>query len=279
MIKDYAKFSATVAKGIKVGDTEVEIKLLLPLRVMQENFLFLSSNQGEKINVFMGDPQAAFDFGEEDGEIYREVTGRRVTTDASGVVVDIEQREDGDPNQVLLFDQEGEGGTSGEGSEAGGSNDADHTEGQPEEQQEGSENEHEHADQGQGESLEPEWLNGEGGGNGAEVEKGGSAAGENAGEENQGEGQNPEGTNAPEEVSKDALESFILTNRPVYDDIEIDGTPILFPELLQERLELNKTWKEIAQEKEVSPSVLSAKWGAYKKRVERKMMKGDGGAA
>lgn len=38
MIKDYAKFSATVAKGIKVGDTEVEIKLLLPLRVMQENF-------------------------------------------------------------------------------------------------------------------------------------------------------------------------------------------------------------------------------------------------
>lgn len=91
--------------------------------------------------------------------------------------------------------------------------------------------------------------------------RGGSAAGENVGEEKQGEGQNPEGTNAPEEVSKDALEAFILTNRPIYDDIEIDGTPILFPELLQERLELNKTWKEIAQEKEVSPSVLSAKWG------------------
>ncbi|MEK3762649.1 hypothetical protein MKZ07_30160 [Paenibacillus sp. FSL P4-0338] len=276
MIKDYAKFSATVAKGIKVGDTEVEIKLLLPLRVMQENFLFLSSNQGEKINVFMGDPQAAFDFGEEDGEIYREVTGRRVTTDASGVVVDIEQREGNDPNQVLLFDQEGEGGTVGEGSEPDGASDTEQTEEQSEGQQDGTENEPKHVDGDQNESLEPEWLNGEGGGSGAE---GGSAAGENVGEEKQGEGQNPEGTNAPEEVSKDALEAFILTNRPIYDDIEIDGTPILFPELLQERLELNKTWKEIAQEKEVSPSVLSAKWGAYKKRVERKMMKGDGGAA
>lgn len=279
MIKDYAKFSATVAKGIKVGDTEVEIKLLLPLRVMQENFLFLSSNQGEKINVFMGDPQAAFDFGEEDGEIYREVTGRRVTTDSSGVVVDIEKREEGDPNQVTLFNQEGEGSADGEGSGTDGSSDAEHTEGQSEEQQEGSENEHDHADEGQDESLEPKWLNGEGGGSGAKGEEGGSAAGEYVGEEKQGEGQDPEGTDAPEEVSKDALEAFILTNRPVYDDIEINGTPILFPELLLERLEKNKTWKEIAQEKEVSASVLSAKWGAYKKRVERKMMKGDGGAA
>lgn len=81
-----------------------------------------------------------------------------------------------------------------------------------------------------------------------------------------------------EEVSKEALEAFILANRPVYDDIEIDGNPLLFPDLLQERLEHKKTWKEIAEEKEVSPALLSAKWGAYKKRVEKKM-KGSGGAA
>ncbi|GGG05887.1 hypothetical protein GCM10010912_58170 [Paenibacillus albidus] len=56
----YAKFSATIAMGNKVGGYEVEIKPLLPFRVMKENFLFLSSNQGEKINVFMGEPQAAF---------------------------------------------------------------------------------------------------------------------------------------------------------------------------------------------------------------------------
>lgn len=110
MIKDYAKFSATVAKGIKVGDTEVEIKLLLPLRVMQENFLFLSSNQGEKINVFMGDPQAAFDFDEEDGDIYREVTGRRVITDASGIAMSTEKLGEDDPDQANLFEQqEGDG--------------------------------------------------------------------------------------------------------------------------------------------------------------------------
>lgn len=279
MIKDYAKFSATVAKGIKVGDTEVEIKLLLPLKVMQENFLFLSSNQGEKINVFMGDPQAAFDFGEEDGEIYREVTGRRVTTDASGIVVDIEQREGEDPNQVLLFDQEGEGGATGEGSEVEGTNDADHTEEQSEGQQEGAENEPEHVGGDQDESLEPEWLKGDGDDGSAEVEVREATSGEDTREGNQGEEQDAEDNGTPEDVSKEALESFILTNRPVYDDIEIDGTPILFPELLQERLELKKTWKEIAQEKEVSPAVLSAKWGAYKKRVERKMTKGGGGAA
>ncbi|MEK5238073.1 hypothetical protein NST99_20475 [Paenibacillus sp. FSL L8-0470] len=261
MIRDYAKFSATVAKGIKVGDTEVEIKLLLPLRVMQENFLFLSSNQGEKINVFMGDPQAAFDFDEDDGDIFREVTGRRVTTDASGVVVDIEKREGDDPNQANLFDQQ----------EVSDSEqlDVDEGEGSPDqaegdEQQEGEPgSEEELGDDG----LKPEWLEEQSDGQSDEVVEEGSE-----------EEQDPEGASIPEEVSKEALEAFILTNRPVYDDIEIDGTPILFPELLQERLDLKKTWKEIAQEKEVSPSVLSAKWGAYKKRVERKMKDGGGAA-
>ncbi|WP_342435947.1 hypothetical protein NSS79_20710 [Paenibacillus sp. FSL L8-0436] len=278
MIKDYAKFSATVAKGIKVGDTEVEIKLLLPLKVMQENFLFLSSNQGEKINVFMGDPQAAFDFEEDDGDIYREMTGRRVTTDASGVVVDVEKREDGDPNQVTLFEQEGGGSSVEEGSEADGAADTEHTEDSSDGQQEGTEPGTVYLEGGSNDSLEPEWLNGEGGEDGGEADEDGAPSGDNSGEEDQGETPVSEGDGNPEEVSKEALEAFILTNRPVYDDIEIDGTPILFPELLQERLDLKKTWKEIAQEKEVSPSVLSAKWGAYKKRVERKM-KGGGGAA
>ncbi|UQZ34577.1 hypothetical protein C2I18_14235 [Paenibacillus sp. PK3_47] len=279
MIRDYAKFSATVAKGIKVGDTEVEIKLLLPLKVMQENFLFLSSNQGEKINVFMGDPQAAFDFGEEDGEIYREVTGRRVTTDASGVVVDVEKREGEDPNQGTLFGQEGESSSAGEGAETEGRADTEHADSQPGQQQEGANPDTDHVDGEQNNSLEPEWLNGEGAGSGTDGEGDNLSSGDNTLTEVLGENSGSEGGGAPEEVSKEALEAFILTNRPVYDDIEINGTPILFPELLQERLELNKTWKEIAQEKEVSPSVLSAKWGAYKKRVERKMIKDGGGAA
>lgn len=132
--------------------------------------------------------------------------------------------------------------------------------------------------------LEPDWLNGEKD-SGADSEEGRTIGG-NDSENPQGDVQGTNGTDnshdadlsVSEEVSKEALEAFILTNRPIYDDIEIDGSPILFPELLKERLELKKTWKEIAQEKEVSPAVLSAKWGAYKKRVERKM-KGDGGAA
>ncbi len=130
--------------------------------------------------------------------------------------------------------------------------------------------------------MEPDWLDGEGQSSGEPAEGQGepSADGKTGEvvEEGSEERQDSEGAGTPEDVSKDDLEAFILTNRPVYDDIEIDGTPILFPELLQERLELKKTWKEIAEEKEVSPSVLSAKWGAYKKRVARKM-KGDGGAA
>lgn len=261
MIKDYAKFSATVAKGIKVGDTEVEIKLLLPLRVMQENFLFLSSNQGEKINVFMGDPQAAFDFDEEDGDIFREVTGRRVITDSSGVVVDIGKREEKDPNQGTLFGQEGEGIPTAEASEVDGASVTHQEDGEPDPG---------HANEEEDDSMEPEWLNGDGDESGSESEEDSVPSGENLTEATQDKNLGSEGDDNLEEVSKEALEAFILTNRPVYDDIEIDGTPILFPELLQERIELKKTWKEIAQEKGISPSVLSTKYGTYKKRVEKK---------
>ncbi|MEK4853857.1 hypothetical protein NST04_28740 [Paenibacillus sp. FSL H7-0756] len=150
--------------------------------------------------------------------------------------------------------------------------DADQTEGETESEQSGGE--------GDNAELEPKQPDGDGqsGSSDPEEAKGTPVA---DGQTGGGTGEEPDATETSpgEEVSKDDLEAFILTNRPVYDDIEINGTPILFPELLQERLEKNKTWKEIAQEKEVSASVLSAKWGAYKKRVERKMMKGDGGAA
>ncbi|MEC0169882.1 hypothetical protein [Paenibacillus graminis] len=279
MIKDYAKFSATVAKGIKVGDTEVEIKLLLPLRVMQENFLFLSSNQGEKINVFMGDPQAAFDFGEEDEEVYREVTGRRVTTDASGVVTSVGDREGEDPNQASLFDQQE--GANAESTDTGGEEGSlDQSEGA--EQQEPGHTEGEHGNVG----MEPEWLDGEGHSGSSDPEEG---QGEPAPDGQTGEGTkdgseegqafDPTGpADTDTEISREALDAFILANRPVYDDIEIDGTPILFPDLLKERIENDKTWKELALDRGVDPKVLSAKWGAYKKRVTR-LMKNGGEAA
>ncbi|WP_340394900.1 hypothetical protein [Paenibacillus sp. FSL E2-0177] len=117
-----------------------------------------------------------------------------------------------------------------------------------------------------------------GDGVGAENDKEDAPSVENVTEGTQDKNSGSEGDGNLEEVSKEALEAFILTNRPVYDDIEIDGTPILFPELLQERIELKKTWKEIAQEKGISPSVLSTKYGTYKKRVEKKMKDSRGAA-
>lgn len=288
MLKDYAKFSATVAKGIKVGDTEVEIKLLLPLKVMQENFLFLSSNQGEKINVFMGDPQASFDFDEDDGEIYRELTGRRVTTDGSGVVTSIEKRDDGDPNQGALTFQEGDranvgtdevnfesDGVPGEGAvftENGTpSGDGDAGEGST-----GGESP---------DGFRPDWL--------SEDQGGGSAEGGQPGEDENDQGEYSEGADqetveengdgaadpaAEPEVSKDELDKFILHDRPIFPEIEFNGEPIPFPDLLEKRKREDKTWREIANERSMTSGQLSAKWTAYRKLAAKKMQ-GGGGAA
>jgi transcriptional antiterminator len=112
MMKDHAKFTGEIAKGIKIGESSVEVKLLIPLKAALPHLLFLSSNQGEEVNVFLGDPQAAFDFSEED-EVYREVTGRRVTTDASGIVMSTEKLGEEDPDQADLFKQQ-EGASNGE---------------------------------------------------------------------------------------------------------------------------------------------------------------------
>lgn len=124
--------------------------------------MFLSSNQGEKINVFMGDPQAAFDFDEEDGDIFREVTGRRVITDSSGVVVDIGKREEKDPNQGTLFGQEGEGIPTAEASEVDGASVTHQEDGEPDPG---------HANEEEDDSMEPEWLNGDGTKVGRKVKK------------------------------------------------------------------------------------------------------------
>ena len=62
--------------------------------------------------VYLGDPQAAFDFEDEDDRdpMYNTWNGgRRVTTDASGVVTRIEGNgeEERDENQAELFNEEG----------------------------------------------------------------------------------------------------------------------------------------------------------------------------
>ncbi|OMC76507.1 hypothetical protein BK125_18665 [Paenibacillus odorifer] len=276
MIKDYAKFSATVAKGIKVGDTEVEIKLLLPLRVMQENFLFLSSNQGEKINVFMGDPQAAFDFDEEDGDIYREVTGRRVITDASGIVMSTEKLGEEDPNQANLFEQQ-EGVSEGEqktddfeivDSETG--EDAVGTQSEDGQHEDGSDLQTEVAD------LEPGWLNDGAGTDGQDNEGNPDESGE---QEKVGNGGSSDPREASaDETSKEELDAFILAERPIFPEVEYEGQPIPFPVLLEKRINEDKTWREIANENGMTSGQLSTRWTAYRKLAAKKMKDGGGAA-
>lgn len=49
MMKDHAKFTGEIAKGIKIGESSVEVKLLIPLKAALPHLLFLSSNQGKKL--------------------------------------------------------------------------------------------------------------------------------------------------------------------------------------------------------------------------------------
>ncbi|OMD03454.1 hypothetical protein MKX34_17340 [Paenibacillus sp. FSL R5-0636] len=276
MIKDYAKFSATIAKGIKVGDADVEVKLLVPLKVMQENFLFLSSNQGEKINVFMGDPQAAFDFDEEDGDIYREVTGRRVITDASGIVMSTEKLGEDDPDQANLFEQQ-EGVMEGEQK----TDDIEIIESEVGEDTVGTQTDAgQHEDgsdlQAEGADLEPDWLSGE-------VESD-SQHNESDGIDSDDQEQDEEAAGdvktdfAPEDTSKEELDAFILAERPIFPEVEYDGQPIPFPVLLEKRINEDKTWREIANENGMTSGQLSTRWTAYRKLAAKKMKDGGGAA-
>ncbi|MEK3866360.1 hypothetical protein MHH60_23065 [Paenibacillus sp. FSL H7-0716] len=277
MIKDYAKFSATVAKGIKVGDTEVEIKLLLPLRVMQENFLFLSSNQGEKINVFMGDPQAAFDFDEEDGDIYREVTGRRVITDASGIVMSTEKLGEEDPNQGDLFEKQ-ECELSGEQKnddieiiEPDAEEDTNGVQSSEEDINDGGSDEH-----SKGTDLEPDWMND---GTGTDSQNYEGDPDESGKQENVENGESSDlGEAAADETSKEELDAFILAERPIFPEVEYDGQPIPFPILLEKRINEDKTWREIANENGMTSGQLSTRWTAYRKLAAKKMKDGGGAA-
>lgn len=108
MTIEFAKFTAEVAKGIKIG-TEVEVKLLIPLKSAVPFLEFLSNCQGEDVLVHLGDPQASFDFDDGDPMYNTWNGGRRVTTDSSGVVTKIEGQgdEQKDENQAELFSGEG----------------------------------------------------------------------------------------------------------------------------------------------------------------------------
>lgn len=263
-MEDYAKFTAEIAKGISIKETNVELKLLIPLKEAQKHLVFFSSNQGEQVHVFLGDPQASFDFGDED-PMYQKLTGRYVTTDSSGVVTKVEKLdgEDEDENQQTLFGKESEqeGDSAGDEPEcatpAGGEDVGDPGE----------------TDSGPGISEDmPDWMT-----NGDDV------SGEVDFTENTN-GQEPDDleneltdyereTMGEVEISKEALEDFIIKNRPTFADLDVD---LDFPTLLEKRRS-GETWMGISKDIGIPSSQLNSKFRKYKDHV-KKLMNGGGAA-
>jgi hypothetical protein len=272
MMKDHAKFTGEIAKGIKIGESSVEVKLLIPLKAALPHLLFLSSNQGEEVNVFLGDPQAAFDFSEED-EVYREVTGRRITADASGIVMSTEKLGEEDPDQGNLFEQQ-EGASSGEQK----TDDIEIIESEVGEDTVGTQDDGQHEDgsdlQTKGADIEPDWLNDGAGTDGQDNEGDPNESGEQV---EKGESSSLSEA-AADETSKEELDAFILAERPIFPEVEYEGQPIPFPVLLEKRINEDKTWREIANENGMTSGQLSSRWTAYRKLAAMKM-KGGGGAA
>lgn len=266
MGQDHAKFTAEIAKGIGIKENSVEVKLLIPLKAAQEHLIFLSSNQGEKINVFLGDPQGSFNF-EDDDPMYQNMTGRYVTTDASGVVTKVEKLEgqDDTENQQDLFDQgsEPEGGSSAE------------------EQDESHVGDDDASDQDQdstGLNNEvPDWMTEDGkgemnftdGGNGQEPD-----GSEDELTDYEREIMGESSGNQPEDevdISKEQLEEYILLQRPTFPDVDLD-----FPSLVEKRRN-GATWLGLSKELGIPSSQLNTKFKKYKDAV-KKLMKNNGAA-
>lgn len=260
MTIEFAKFTAEVAKGIKIG-SDVEVKLLIPLKSAVPFLEFLSNSQGQDVMVHLGDPQAAFDFEDQESDpMYNTWNGgRRVTTDSSGVVTQIEKpgsEPEQDDNQAQLFgpaeapvDQEqpsGDGQETGEG------------DGTPAWIKEGGED--------QSGSKEMDFSS-----DGSEGDQQPPADAQHVAQQDPPAGDKD---SAPAEIGKEELELFILNQRPIFDDIKFADGPADFPALLQQRKVEGKTWLEISKEMNIPSSQISSKFNAYKKRVAKMMQDG-----
>lgn len=275
MVKNYAKFTAEIQKGINIKGSDVEMKLLIPLKAAQPYLNFLSNSQGNEVNIFVGDPQMAFDFEEEDDDAYKLYQGgRRVTADASGVVTAVEQPvEQKDKNQAEL---DLDGGASEAEAEGNAEHSGDPAGDPPPAEEDEELNEYEKEIMSEGSTQEgsdlPEWMQEQ-----QHEEK--TDEQEMTFEELDQEStvdKNPDTeesqASSDEEISKEELEQFILKERPSFEDIPLD-----FPLFLEKRLNEGKTWVEISKIAGIPSSQIQPKWKKYKEMVT-KMMR-DGGAA
>lgn len=234
MTIDYAKFTGEIAKGIKIGESSVEVKFNIPLKAALPHLMFLSNNQGQEVFVHLGDPQASFDFSEDD--MYRKWTGHRVTAESSGVVTNIERtetNEEKDENQAELFQE-------------------DCQEHSVVEEETGEKNVPtvNSVDDPYYDNYDlPEWM---------KEEKGAVP-----GEAEMEFGEEPEQASY---IDKDALEQYILNERPSFPDMPLD-----FPNFFELKRNEGVTWREIANSVGMTIGQLTSKITKYKERVKEQM--------
>ncbi|CAH1215978.1 hypothetical protein [Paenibacillus sp. JJ-223] len=278
MAKDYAKFMAVTGKKIVFGDEDVELKLTIPRKVAAQNLEFLTGSLNKEIQVLLGDPQASFDFEEEDDPMYQTWNGGgRVTTDASGVVTRIEGsgEEEKDENQAELFDADGtpldQQEPNGDGADQTGEPSQEQTEG------EGQQVSEEGAGEPSTDDL-PDWMREDGGDkNGApEMDFDGQDQGEqqpNGESQTDPEGNNEGGNDTNEGDSKstqteqDKLNQYIIANRPVIAEITLD-----VPAVIERKLsDTSLTWRDIANDMGMSSGKLMGVVSKYKAKVKEQM--------
>lgn len=272
MGKDFAKLTGELAKGIKIGESSIEIKLTFPLKAALPHLVFLSNNQGEELNVFLGDPQMSFDFDEEDDAYKLYTGGRRVTADASGVVTSVQQPEKDENQAELPLDEPG----TGEESERG-EDQAVEPVGEPPAGDTPAEDGDELSDYekgiiGEGTAQEgsdlPEWMKEpEGEQPPSDREMSFEDTDQESGEAGSAAANDETQTAGDVEITPEELEQYILSQRPSFPDLQLD-----FPMLFERKRKDGVTWREIAKEVGMTSGQLSGKISKYKEEVKKVMM-------
>lgn len=276
MAKDYAKFMAVTGKKIVFGDEDVELKLTIPRKVAAQNLEFLTGSLNKEIQVLLGDPQASFDFEEEDDPMYQTWNGgRRVTTDASGVVTRIEGsgEEEKDENQAELFDGKplDQQEPNGDGAEQTGEPSQEQPVGESEETPDKQIPEEHVTDPndpyGDNDDI-PEWMRDSGNNNSGAPEMdfdGQDQDGQQPDDKSQtdleGDSENSQ------DVDAEVLEQYILANRPVIAEITLDVPACIE----RKRQETDLTWREMANQMGISAGKLTSTISRYKKAVKEQM--------
>ncbi|HAF97518.1 MAG TPA: hypothetical protein DCK78_04235 [Paenibacillus lactis] len=269
MGKDFAKLTGELAKGIKIGESSIEIKLTFPLKAALPHLVFLSNNQGEELNVFLGDPQMSFDFDEVDDDAYKLYTGgRRVTADASGVVTSVEQPEKDENQAELRLDESGTGEEADRGEDQAGDPEGEPPAGDTPAEDGDELSDYEKGIMGEEGSDLPEWMQGSQDGHSpGDREMSFEDTDQDPGEDVVAAANDETQTAGDVEITPEELEQYILSQRPSFPDLQLD-----FPSLFERKRKDGVTWREIAKEVGMTSGQLSGKISKYKEEVKKAMM-------